>query len=280
MTRVDRPVDRSAGVPLGVPLVLAAVTVLAEVAYPLAPDRRLGTLSVVTVLAFAAASVTHALAVRGWAWTGRLVLVVVLGAFAVELLGVATGFPFGHYDYSHRLGPLLAGVPVLVPLAWLMMAYPCLLMARLLAHRLGENRWQHRTFVTGAIAGAALAAWDVFLDPQMVAAGSWTWRHPHPGLPGVAAVPLTNLAGWLLSAVLLMTLAEAVLSHDRDGRSSRSPAVAVPALLLAWTWAGSVVGNAAFFGRPAVALWGGLLLGAFVVPYLALVRARRTGATA
>ncbi len=71
-----------------------------------------------------------------------------------------------------------------------------------------------------------------------------------------------------------MTVAEAVLDHDADERTGRPPAVVVPALLLAWTWAGSVVGNAAFFGRPAVAVWGGLLLGAFVVPYLVLVRAQ------
>jgi uncharacterized membrane protein len=263
-------IDRS----LGVPLVLAVVTILAEIAYPLAPNHRLGTLSVLTVLAFTAASVTHALAVRGRAWTGRLVLVVVLGAFGAEIVGVGTRFPFGDYSYSRRLGPLLAGVPLLVPLAWLMMAYPCLLLARLLVGQLADNRWQHTTFVTGAVAGAALAAWDVFLDPQMVAAGNWTWRHPHPGLPGVSSVPLTNLGGWLLSAVLIMTTAEAVLSRDADERASRPPAAVVPALLLGWTWAGSVVGNAAFFGRPAVAVWGGLLLGAFVVPYLLLVRAR------
>jgi uncharacterized membrane protein len=272
VTRVDRS--------LGVPLVLALVTILAEIVYPLAPERRLGTLSVLTVLAFAAASVSHALAVRGGTWTALLVLVVVPGAFVAELVGVGTRFPFGDYSYSHRLGPLVAGVPLLVPLAWLMMAYPCLLMARLLVGHIAQNRWQHTSLVTGAVAGVALTAWDVFLDPQMVAAGSWTWRHPHPGLPGVSSVPLTNLGGWLLSAVLLMTAAEAVLGQDADERSGRPPAVVVPALLLAWTWAGSVIGNAAFFGRPAVAIWGGLLLGAFVVPYLVLVHARWSAVTA
>jgi putative membrane protein len=34
------------------------------------------------------------------------------------------------------------------------------------------------------------------------------------------------------------------------------------------TWAGSTLGNAAFFGRPSVALWGGSLMGLLVVPYL------------
>jgi uncharacterized membrane protein len=172
--------------------------------------------------------------------------------------------------------PLLAGVPLLVPLAWLMMAYPCLLLGRLLGDRIGELDGAARTFVTALLSGGALAAWDVFLDPQMVAAGHWTWAHPSPGLPGVARVPLTNLAGWVLAAVVLMAVTDRVLPHDRDTETAAAapPAVVVPAALLAWTWIGSTVGNAVFFHRPAVALWGGVLLGLFVGPYLVSVRAR------
>ncbi len=260
-----------------VPLALTAATVLAQIAYPLAPDRWLGRLSVLTVLAFAAASVCHAVLTRGGPWAARLVLVVIVGAYAVELVGVHSGVPFGDYSYAHRLGPLLGGVPVLVPLAWLMMAYPCLLMARLLAGRIAESRSVTGALAVGCLAGGALAAWDVFLDPQMVAAGHWTWAHPSPGLPGVAQVPLTNLAGWLVAAIVLMTLTDLALPHAGDDRSGRPPAVLAPALLLGWTWLGSVVGNAAFFHRPAVALWGGLLLGAFVAPYLVTVRERWSG---
>ena len=47
-----------------------------------------------------------------------------------------------------------------------------------------------------AVAAAALASWDLFLDPQMVDAGHWRWSDPSPALPGVPTVPLTNYAGW------------------------------------------------------------------------------------
>jgi uncharacterized membrane protein len=261
------------------PSVLAVATVLAQIAYPLSPDRWLGRLSVITVLAFAAASVTHAIAVRGAAWATRLVVVVVLGAYAAELLGRHTGFPFGHYTYAHSLGPLLAGVPILVPFAWLMMAYPCLLLGRLLCDQIGELNGAARLFVTALLAGGALAAWDIFLDPQMVAAGHWTWAHPSPGLPGIARVPLTNLAGWALAAIVLMAVTDQALPRDRDSEAAAAtpPAVIVPAVLLTWTWLGSIVGNAVFFHRAGVALWGGLLLGLFVGPYLVSVRARWPG---
>ena len=35
--------------------------------------------------------------------------------------------------------------------------------------------------------------WDLFLDPQMVDAGHWTWRDPTPALPGVPGIPVDQL---------------------------------------------------------------------------------------
>jgi uncharacterized membrane protein len=258
-----------------VPVTFAVITVLAQIAYPLAPDRWLTRLSVLTVVTFALASVTHAVLHQGGAWAARLVAVVLAVALAAEILGVGTGVPFGRYSYTHTLGPEVAGVPLLVPLAWLMMAYPCLLMARVLTARLRIPD-PARVLLVGVTGGAALAAWDVFLDPQMVAAHHWAWAHPSPGLPGVAAVPVTNLVGWLVVGTVVLTVCEAVLARpkpDLAGRHEASPvaAQAVPAALLAWTWLGSTLGNLAFFGRPWVGLWGFGLLGIFVAPYLLLV---------
>ena len=45
----------------------------------------------------------------------------------------------------------------------------------------------------------------------------------------------------------------------------------VPLALFVWTWASSVLANLAFFGRPGVALAGGLAMAVVAVP---LVRRR------
>jgi uncharacterized membrane protein len=180
-----------------------------------------------------------------------------------EAMGVATGVPFGRYAYAGTLGPQVLGVPVLVPLAWTMMAYPALLLGRRLAG--GRGRSAPARPLVAVLGGATLAAWDLFLDPQMVAAGHWTWAHPRPALPGVPGVPLTNLAGWLLVGVVMT----AVVDHVLPAAPRVGPAAeALPAVLLTWTWLGSAVANLAFFGRPWVALYGGLALGTLVVPYL------------
>src|SRR5689334_16851026 len=55
---------------------------------------------------------------------GRVVALAGATGFAAELLGVATGVPFGRYSYSERLGPRVAGVPVLAAAAWAAMARP------------------------------------------------------------------------------------------------------------------------------------------------------------
>lgn len=260
---------------------LAGATVLAQIAYPLVPAGALGGLSVLTVLLFCAANLTHATGVHGWVWAARLAGVVLAGSFAAETLGVATGFPFGSYAYADSLGPRLAGVPWLVPLAWLMMAYPCLVMAGALVAKyiVPQLVWRSRVAVPLA-AGASMAAWDVFLDPQMVAAGHWTWADPTPSLPGVDDVPLTNLAGWLLVAVLVMALVDAAAPLQPDSAARRPlwlDSQTTPAVMLGWTWIGGIVGNALFFNRSWVAVWGGVLLGLVVAPYLGLVRDRWRG---
>jgi putative membrane protein len=127
-----------------------------------------------------------------------------------------------------------------------------------------------------AVGAWTLTAWDLFLDPQMVAEGHWVWAHPTPALPGVPGVPLTNYAGWLLVATVLTAALDRALP---DGPGTAGPAA--PALLLGWTWIGSAVGNLAFFGRPAVAGYGAVALGVTVLPYLLSLRTRpRHGSTA
>lgn len=243
---------------------LAVLTVLSQIAYPLTDGEPRRQLTVVTVLLFATACVMHAVATRGSLWGLGLVALAGGLGLGAEAIGVRTGVPFGEYAYAGTLGPQVSGVPLLVPLAWVMMAYPCLLLGRRLARVAARRSRRPRpsSLVVIATGGFALASWDLFLDPQMVAAGHWTWATPSPALPGVPGVPITNFGGWLLVALLMMAALQTVLPAGRSGYEG------VPGALLAWTWAGSALGNAVFFDRPWVALWGGAAMGLVVVPYL------------
>jgi uncharacterized membrane protein len=258
-----RPVAWS-GAAAGLPLALAALLVLTAITYPLTSGAARDAVTWAIVLLGAAVSVAHATAAHGRRTGAGLLAVVVVTAIGFEAVGLATGFPYGRYTYSTALGPTVLGVPLLVPLAWLMMAWP----SRLLAARLAT----HRT-VRVPVAAAVLAAWDVVLDPQMVQAGYWTWAQPRPGLPGIGTVPLTNLAGWLLAGLVLMTLLEVLVARTARPGGPRIGDVA-PLLVLTWMTLGGAVAHAGWLGLPGSAVWAVVL----AVPVLAALAVRRRAA--
>jgi putative membrane protein len=239
-------------------LVAAAVGV--QIAYPLTPEVWRTEVTVLSVVVFFVAAVADVARVHGPVGAAVLLGAAGGGGLAAEAVGVATGFPFGQYAYTGTLGPELLGVPVVVPLAWVMMAWPALVVARTLAVR-GP--------AVVAVGAAALTAWDVFLDPQMVAAGHWTWFHPTPSLPLVPGVPLTNYLGWLLVSVLVMAVLNRALPKERV------PSAPAAALYL-WVYFSSVMAHLVFFGLPGSAVTGAVVMGAVAVPFaVALARRRR-----
>jgi putative membrane protein len=268
-----RRAPRSAGRGLvaAVPAVLAGAGIVAQVCYPLVDGDALRAVTVGAVLLLSAAAVTHAAIHLGPAAAGLLLAASAGIGLLAEVIGVRTGVPFGAYTYGHGLGPKLLDVPVVVPLAWTMLAYPAVLAARALAGR-ARRPWLPVTLLVGLIGGWTLAAWDLYLDPQMVAAGRWAWQDPTPGLPGVPGVPLTDYAGWLAVGVLIVAVLHRLLPAP-DPR----PPDGVPAAVLAWTWVGGALGNLALFGRPAVAAYGAVAMGVTVLPYLVLVVRERRG---
>lgn len=266
MSQVDVATDRPVRPPSRVTIALlpqigVAVTIGLQICWPLTSGQTLANLTVLTVVVFAATSVGHAWIHRGGRWALQYALTTMVFAFLLEWLGVSTGFPFTSYSYTDELGLRVLDVPLLIPVAWTMAAYPALLLARTLAAR---SRWNPVT--ASAIGAVAMTAWDVFLDPQMVAAGYWTWVQPFWSLPGVPGIPGLNFAGWLLGSFVLMLL----LSYLRDDRADDGlpTAQGVPAVLWAWMWIGGIVANAFFFGRPSVALVGGLAMATVSIPYL------------
>ena len=245
----------TAPVSVALPVVLAGATVLLQVAYPLVHGTARDRLTVLTVLVFVAASGTHAVVHRGAAWACAYLAVTAGTGLLAEAVGTRTGVPFGHYQYAHSLGPELLGVPVVVPLAWAMFAYPCLLVGQRL----------RRDAVGAALVGAvALAGWDLFLDPQMVHAGHWRWSDVRVPLPSDAHVPVSNTLGWLAVGAVMLGVLQLLPRRDADDR--------VPAALFLWTFVSSVIAFALFFGRPAVALVGGVVLGLVAVPYALSLR--------
>ena len=195
-----------------------------------------------------AAAAAEAVEARGLRRGGGAVAAAGAVGFTTELVGVATGRPFGHYAYSGKLGPRVGGVPLLAAAAWAMMARPAWVVAGL-----ASQRWRI------PLAAGALTAWDVFLDPRMVRDGYWSW----PGGGRYEGIPASNFVGWLVTSAGVFAVCSLVDPAD-DPALDGDGALA----LYAWTWIGETFANAVLWRRPAVAAAGGAAMGAFAVPAL------------
>jgi uncharacterized membrane protein len=116
------------------------------------------------------------------AWWKPLIIAAGVGFFA-EMIGVRTGWPFGQYTFTGVLQPLVAGVPVVVAGAWMILfAYVC----------------QMR--VNPVLSALWMTAIDLVIDP--LAANElafWQWRDGGPYF----GVPVINFIGWFAISLII-----------------------------------------------------------------------------
>ncbi|MEO6334879.1 MAG: carotenoid biosynthesis protein, partial [Pyrinomonadaceae bacterium] len=122
-------------------------------------------------------------------WRDAIFLFIIFGVYAlvVEVAAIATGFPYGYFAYSDRLGYKLFGVvPWMVAFAWI----PLFFGSYSIACNLAESRLVRIILTT-----LGLFAFDLVIDPGAVRLGFWQFVEEG----SFYAVPASNFAGWLLS---------------------------------------------------------------------------------
>ncbi len=237
----DRTANRWAD---GVAAAAGVVTIAGMIATPLLPQRGQArrVLSSVVVASMFATSAANAMKRWGTRRSGSAAAATAIATGVVERVGTRTGLPFGRYAYTDALRPQIAHVPVIVPLAWFGMGLP----SREAAHAaLGPHSTPGRRIALGS---AAMTAWDLFLDPQMVGEGYWAWvkRGVYRG------IPLSNFAGWFLTGLGIMAVFEWMLPPAR-----REPDVRLVGEY-GYMSVMQTLGFARYFRDPLVATVGGL----------------------
>ncbi|MDX2161583.1 MAG: carotenoid biosynthesis protein [bacterium] len=197
---------------------------------------------------------------RGWGIGRALLLLAVVAptAWLIEWVGHTTDFPFGAYAYTDRLQPQAGGVPFLVPLAWLMMIPPAWAVAQTLVGHMPGVRGRAAFIGTAML---AFTAWDLFLDPQMVAWNLWVWDDP--GTFNYFGIPWINYAGWLLAAGVITTLAMGVFALI--GQDIRVLPLTPLLIIYAITWVLQSIGHWFFWGLPGSGTVGFIVMGAFTL---------------
>ncbi|MEL6534512.1 MAG: carotenoid biosynthesis protein [Bacteroidota bacterium] len=99
--------------------------------------------------------------------------------FAAEVLGVATGFPFGDYTYGKTLGIKLFEVPLTIALNWLVLATVCGFLI---------NKLKVHLVVKVTLAAALMVGLDILIEPVAIRYDFWSWAQGEP--------PLSNYLGW------------------------------------------------------------------------------------
>lgn len=118
-----------------------------------------------------------------WGW---VLLAAGLGYLA-EVIGVATGFPFGSYVYGSTLGVKVWEVPLTIALNWLVLAYG----AGYVVYRYIKVPWWGQAF----LAAVLMVALDVAIEPVAIAYDFWSWELGQP--------PLQNYLGWFGVALVI-----------------------------------------------------------------------------
>ncbi|AGN00900.1 putative carotenoid biosynthesis protein [Salinarchaeum sp. Harcht-Bsk1] len=131
-----------------------------------------------------------------------------LAAFtwAIELVGVQTGLPYGEFTYERELGPMVFGdVPLALPIFFV----PILLNSYLLGILVLGDR-ADRLAIRFPTVVALVVVLDLVLDPGAVALDFWGWTDP-----GVYyGVPVINFLGWILAATVAVGILTVAFDHD------------------------------------------------------------------
>lgn len=192
----------------------------------------------------------------GWAAVGKLLGIILPVTWLLEFIGSHNGLPFGDYHYSDILQPQLGGVPLLIPVAWLMMLPVSWAVAQAIMclppfeKKRGIVGLIAQHYLFAGLSGLAMTAWDLFLDPQMVSWHYWIWENPG----AYFGIPLLNFVGWWICATLITLGVMRVLQMQT---------LPVQPLLVIYglVWGLQSVGQGFFWNQPGPAMIGFVAMG-------------------
>ena len=213
-----------------------------------------------TLLAFTFA-LQHGSQNLGWKKTLLLLLLTFTISLLFECVGVATGKVYGPYYYTDKLGYKFLGlVPLLIPVAWFMMTYPSYVIASRVVPSF-KSTWMWRLVVAG-VGALVMTAWDLAMDPMMVAGDHWVWEEAG----AYFGIPIQNYLGWWVTTFvtfwLFLTLARIRPQQNTTDDSFLQLAV----------WSYAIVGVSTILTDFLFGLQGPALVGIFaMLPWVLVV---------
>lgn len=152
-------------------------------------------------------------------------------SFLFESVGTNTGLIYGAYYYPEILnGPLVLGVPPLLPFVYVSLGYVGWWLARIMLGRLGRLNWSD-VVPLAIVAAVLMVLWDLAIDPtQSTVLSRYVWTHGG----AYFGVPFQNFMGWFACAFTFFLLVTSYfVRFGRKAGQVRAPrsVIAEPILL-------------------------------------------------
>lgn len=111
--------------------------------------------------------------------TAGTLVIILIGGFVVEYIGVHTGLLFGSYEYGAALGPKIGEVPLVIGVNWF-----CIVVASsALLYSLRIN-----IALKAILAGALCTGMDFLIEPVAIKLDFWDWEN--------GVIPIWNYVCW------------------------------------------------------------------------------------
>ena len=112
-------------------------------------------------------------------------VIISLGGYFVELVGIHTHVLFGNYKYGETLGLKVFDVPLIISLNWFVIVVASANIARL---------FTSNYLITAIISGGLCVLLDVLIEPIAIRLDYWTWAD--------GTIPFYNYVCWFIFSVL------------------------------------------------------------------------------
>ena len=122
-----------------------------------------------------------------------------------EIIGSKTGIVFGGrytYEPKYTSGPMIAGVPLLIPVAWTGIIYMSLNFSTLVTAKDFPESMSISIIKLIVLASFFTMLLDLILDPIAVDEKRWQWN-----VPGVYyGVPILNFVSWFGNSLIILVV--------------------------------------------------------------------------
>ena len=168
-------------------------------------------MSVAILMGFA---IVHGTCRYGWRHFLVFFMLTFVISWSYETSSILTGFPFGHYVYTDKLGPKLWLVPLLIMPAYFSMGYIAWTLGHTLLDRFDDRLAGAEVVLVPVLASFVMVMWDLVIDPaSSTITGAWIWRDGG----GYFGVPLVNFLGWYLCVFTIYLVFALYLQRSAEG---------------------------------------------------------------